>query len=516
MTSKTMLCLLLILVTGGLLRSWQLVERSLWMDEAFSFSLIHDFSWPEMIRRTASDYHPPLYYCLLRLWVGIFGESVLALRGFSFLLGEFSVLAIFFFCRDAATQSRNEENKKSATGIGLIAAALLALSGEHVRWSQESRMYILGTTLALCSTWLILRALQSPRRAVQWWMAYVVVATSLLYTHNYGLFSVVAQACFVTGVALVRCGFRISAVSQCSETGLGIVAFSTILLAYLPWLRIVWEQKQQVQGGYWVPELTIWTIPDSWCMLFMPRFPFVLPSYLESGLLFATLVSVLGLLASRPSAANLATILMVVIPIVLSGAVSTFVTPITFYRHFLFAHGFAVAALALAMGEFVPRSKRPVAAGVLCVNMLLAYIQYWNDLAIAQRPGVKGAIEHVLGQKHLSDHVLVTDSATYVTAKYYGRGHLNVRLLKSPGGVIRYLGAPVLTDSDSVHSLDELCPSCRRIWVVSRRPNLTAINSEFGKEWVRSEYLHVSFQEIFGCWLSEIDVILYEKRLPDN
>ena len=45
--------------------------NSIWLDEAFSMSMIQQ-NFGEMIYNTAIDVHPPLYYIILKILVGIF------------------------------------------------------------------------------------------------------------------------------------------------------------------------------------------------------------------------------------------------------------------------------------------------------------------------------------------------------------------------------------------------------------------------------------------------------------
>jgi hypothetical protein len=56
--------------------------RALWLDEAYS-ALMARKSFAEIRAALAIDAGPPLYYDLLHLWRGLFGESETALRSHS-------------------------------------------------------------------------------------------------------------------------------------------------------------------------------------------------------------------------------------------------------------------------------------------------------------------------------------------------------------------------------------------------------------------------------------------------
>ena len=64
--------LLLILLGGTALRLFRLGADSLWYDETVS-TFLAGSPLPELIRHTAGDIHPPLYYALLRGWLLLMG-----------------------------------------------------------------------------------------------------------------------------------------------------------------------------------------------------------------------------------------------------------------------------------------------------------------------------------------------------------------------------------------------------------------------------------------------------------
>ena len=93
MTRRFALTLLLLIVLIGVgLRSYELTARSLWFDEAFSWRLAQ-FSFPEMIERAAADVHPPLYYIFLQGWTAIFGSSLQGIRSLSVAFAALTIAA---------------------------------------------------------------------------------------------------------------------------------------------------------------------------------------------------------------------------------------------------------------------------------------------------------------------------------------------------------------------------------------------------------------------------------------
>ena len=72
------------------LRVARLDFQPLWWDEGYSVWFAHH-PLAEMMRLTALDIHPPLYYALLGGWSQLFGLEPVALRLLSVAVGVFAV-----------------------------------------------------------------------------------------------------------------------------------------------------------------------------------------------------------------------------------------------------------------------------------------------------------------------------------------------------------------------------------------------------------------------------------------
>jgi mannosyltransferase len=164
------MAILAIVAAGAILRLHLLGRRDLWVDEALSVLLAsmpwHDF-WNSLWDFQANM---TLYYLLLRAWL-IFGDSESAVRGLSVLFGIASIPAAYFLSR------RLFGHKASLAG-----AALMAVNAFQIRYSQEARSYGLVMFLAIISTYLFVRLLESPRRPANW-AIYVAVCAAGIYSH---------------------------------------------------------------------------------------------------------------------------------------------------------------------------------------------------------------------------------------------------------------------------------------------------------------------------------------------
>lgn len=57
------------------------INQSLWLDEGTTWRVVHGYSYPHILTEFLPfDFHPPLYYFLIKAWTSIFGYSELSLR----------------------------------------------------------------------------------------------------------------------------------------------------------------------------------------------------------------------------------------------------------------------------------------------------------------------------------------------------------------------------------------------------------------------------------------------------
>jgi len=68
---------IIVLFLGFLLRVFRLGDQSIWYDEGVSLYLAQQTPG-QIIRHTAGDIHPPLYYLVLHVWTSVVGDSEFA------------------------------------------------------------------------------------------------------------------------------------------------------------------------------------------------------------------------------------------------------------------------------------------------------------------------------------------------------------------------------------------------------------------------------------------------------
>ncbi|MBI5302084.1 MAG: glycosyltransferase family 39 protein [Chloroflexi bacterium] len=222
----------LILLAAFALRLYRLGIASLWYDETVSVFLAQK-DLLALTRHTAGDIHPPLYYYLLHFWGQLAGWSEFAMAFLSLFFGVLLIALTYRVAREWFDQR-----------VGVVAALLVALSPYNLWYSQEVRMYTLGATLGLASTFLFVRLIsqqstvnsQQSRRIL---IAYALISALGMYTLYYFAFLLVFQNL----AALV---WFIRAQTAIRHSPFAIRAwlasqFSTVLL-FASWLPIAFRQ----------------------------------------------------------------------------------------------------------------------------------------------------------------------------------------------------------------------------------------------------------------------------------
>ncbi len=172
----------LLVILGGFLRLHNLDAKSVTHVEMYvpGIRLPHGISMPEerltllkVVTSTLnSDTHPPAYYMMMWAWTRSFGTSTWSMRLPSALLGTACIPLVFWLGK-----------LTHQTVAGWIAAALMAVNGHQVFWSQIARMFTLACFLGLLATILLLQ-IASQTRASRWLQVlYVAVTLVGLCTH---------------------------------------------------------------------------------------------------------------------------------------------------------------------------------------------------------------------------------------------------------------------------------------------------------------------------------------------
>jgi len=224
-----------ILALYVLLRLWRLHAYSLWYDEVFSV-LVARSSWKELFWQVLLDrVHPPLFYALLKLWVGAFGDGLGTLRLFSVFFSTVAIVPLWS-CM-----------KRIGLFRQLSLALLLAIACNPflIFYSQEVRMYALLGFLSILSVDLYLKqeengSSRSPLLAL--------VNLSLVLVH-------------VAGAAVVGFEFLHSMLTggklRSRALQLALPAFGALLLWFIAIRLLVPHASAVAHNVSWIPRPTV-------------------------------------------------------------------------------------------------------------------------------------------------------------------------------------------------------------------------------------------------------------------
>jgi len=209
-TARLPLTLGAVLLAAVALRLWGLGHKSLWFDEAYSVYIARQAlgEIPRLLR--LYDTHPPLYYVLLHLWMGVAGQSEVAVRVPSVVASLAAIGLTYLLGRRLAGE-----------GVGLLAAVLLAASPFQVTAAQEARMYPFLMLFGVGASYALWLALAEGRR--RYWMGYVLCLVLALYTHHFAVLLLLAHGVYVLGIHRERQAMRA-----------WLFAVAVVVILYLP------------------------------------------------------------------------------------------------------------------------------------------------------------------------------------------------------------------------------------------------------------------------------------------
>ncbi len=128
------------------------LNQSLWLDEAITAKVVRQFSLFQISSLfSPADFHPPLYYIVMKMWNSIFGYSEIALRMPSVIFSLLTGHAVFLI----GTRMKNQK-------FGLWAAALYLFNPLAIYYSQEARMYSMVTFLLTFALYFWLEIMHRP------------------------------------------------------------------------------------------------------------------------------------------------------------------------------------------------------------------------------------------------------------------------------------------------------------------------------------------------------------------
>jgi len=415
-------------------RSYRLGTNSIWFDE--TVSLINaQMSVPNLIDATRADVHPPLYYLLLHVWLGV---PVVGSQHPESWARFFSAV-----CSAGAvglTYMLGVELLGSGMA-GLLGALLVTFSPASVAQGQEARMYPLLGLLTFGALLLLRRALT--RDSHGYWLAFGAVCALLPWVHYFGFFVLAA-------LGLASLGYARRYPQGVLRT---VLVLGVASLLFLPWVPNLLAQLAPSAGRFWRPPMSWGLLGDTGYQMTFFSTPdhgwFEDPLTVWGADLFGALV-VLGTAALVwRRHAGIALILILSVPIALAAAVSLWLVPVYEPRYVLFT--LPAFALLAAAGLMQVRS-RWLAIG--CLTVVLAgeaiSLQALFTDGYYARPDLRQAAREIIQDFQPGDVILHTALGTQLPVAYY------------TGPTLPSLEIEPITRS----SVQQIGHTYRRVWLV--------------------------------------------------
>ena len=303
-------------------------NHNIWTDEAFTMDLVNSNSIVGIIKGTAVDVHPPLYYLITYFFVALFGTSVQVYKIVSIvpmvltmLLGLFyvkpwfgtktAVLYILFLNAIPCVMEYGVQVRMYSWCIFFISLAAFSAYGYYQ--SKTKKHLLLLTLAALCAC----------------------------YTHNFAMISAVFIYIFL-GISLILRERKIPFKWLLS----GIV----VSIFYLPWLLILYHQTNNRVGNYWISNIDRETILGYFSDIFGSRIPYSTSMFVILLLLSMVLLLIRICYDKNSGLFGIMLFLVPMLTAVLGVVVSVLVTPFFIARYLLPCMGLLALGFALAFG----------------------------------------------------------------------------------------------------------------------------------------------------------------------
>lgn len=177
----------ILLVSGLVVRLWQIQNESVWYDEHFLYhnllghrNLVDFFT---ELRRTDPPI-TPVYFTIQYYWTKLVGVGILQLRLASVLFSLAAALMLYALVR-----------KMYGPVAALTALFLACFSNFHIYYGQEIRPYALLLLLSVTSMYGFYRACHEGGR--RWQALHYGATFLLLFTHLFGAFLLAAQGVYL-------------------------------------------------------------------------------------------------------------------------------------------------------------------------------------------------------------------------------------------------------------------------------------------------------------------------------
>jgi mannosyltransferase len=389
------------LLLATILRLPTLGHNSLWSDEAISY-LAAKLPVSEILNNTVQSSHPPFHYLLLHFWLQLAPDSDTAVRLLDLLWNLLLIPAIYLLTVALLKDRR----------LGLVAAALVAISPFHLLYSHELRMYALLMLLTTLCAWAYIQAREKDEP--KWWGLFALLAFLALYTHLFTLF-------FLTAVGLHAVIYHQQRRALHNTIGVGLL----LALLFVPWLLVLSAEAEAGMGSMrpLLADREMAADPLRW--LTTPAFLIFGPAFRvwhTAVVLFLTLTLLIILplelrKAGREQPLRWAALPLLPILLILGAPLLLYYARPFFLPERTMAAASPFMMILLAWGVTRRHSPLPLLVGATAVTMLIGSWLYLTGPPV--KPPYRAVVQHVVQHRLEGDIVLHTSDGSYLPALRY-------------------------------------------------------------------------------------------------
>jgi 4-amino-4-deoxy-L-arabinose transferase-like glycosyltransferase len=224
--------LLVLIVTGLLLRLPNLLKLGLWRDEGSTYFDALPAEWSEVVKTVIySELNPPAFFMMMHQWMQWFGADEVVFKLPAFVFGILLIPAIYWL--GCVAYSKN---------TGVLAAAIAAFAPDAIYYSQEARPYTLTALLCCLGMAFYLKLLKSPRQRMNQ-LGFIVCGALLLYSQYTGALLIVSL-----GITTLYLWWRPKTIPLIPFVGV----FGAIGVLFLPWIPVFFDHL--AIGSPWAPK----------------------------------------------------------------------------------------------------------------------------------------------------------------------------------------------------------------------------------------------------------------------
>ncbi len=311
-------------------------NNNIWTDEAFTIELLHsDFAG--ILKGTASDVHPPLYYLIAKCVTLVFGDSLLCLK-------LVSILPMFLCMSWGALIVRKRFGFRAA----VLYPVLLGVIPCTMEYAVQVRMY---SWAIFFITFMALWAYEAYlEQSLRFYAGIVLTSAAAAYTHYFA---------FVSAILIYGFLFLALLAGKRRELLKWLAAVAASLLLFAPWMPYMELQVKGVSRNYWIEEITGETIKAFFPFLFDMSIPGT--TALWMGLLAVSLFFAVRMMLSarrgqkEEAGAGLFALLCLLVPVgtALTGiTASALIRPVFIVRYLLPCMGLAALFLAITLSRY--------------------------------------------------------------------------------------------------------------------------------------------------------------------